>query len=149
MQLVGVDDGQYQYELPARLPPFVTVTRFEPANEDEIALEIDDLVKIKTVYRDGWALGRNISTDMLGMIPLDHLMLSPAQPAPSQVLSVRSVSSTFLLQLPKTPTATAPGSSPLATESMTMNNNMHRGGGDVRGPGQAWLSIKVTPATPV
>ncbi|KAJ3339003.1 hypothetical protein HDU93_008826, partial [Gonapodya sp. JEL0774] len=80
------------YDLPQRMAPFVVVAQFEPSREDEVALAEGDLVKLKKAFRDGWALGRNVNTDILGILPLDHLMLGTTQRPVSMALSLRSES---------------------------------------------------------
>ncbi|KAI9291201.1 hypothetical protein K502DRAFT_326406 [Neoconidiobolus thromboides FSU 785] len=54
----------------SEMESFVVSTNYVPVLPDEISLEKGDMVEVRHRFDDGWALGRNLSTDKTGAFPL-------------------------------------------------------------------------------
>ncbi|KXS16465.1 hypothetical protein M427DRAFT_290946 [Gonapodya prolifera JEL478] len=50
--------------------PLPVAMRYEATAVDEITLEATQLVDVKTVYRDGWAVGLNLAAHKYGFFPM-------------------------------------------------------------------------------
>ncbi|KXS09295.1 hypothetical protein M427DRAFT_149948 [Gonapodya prolifera JEL478] len=66
-------DGSAEYHG----PPLKAIASFYPSTQDEIALTQGDLIELREVFRDGWAVGWNLATGAFGAFPVDWLRLSP------------------------------------------------------------------------
>ncbi|KXS10144.1 hypothetical protein M427DRAFT_62880 [Gonapodya prolifera JEL478] len=65
-------DGAENLKYPGA-EPLVTVEDFHPRSDDEIGLQVNDYVRLETLFRDGWATAENLSTGDFGLIPIDAL----------------------------------------------------------------------------
>ncbi|KAJ3339024.1 hypothetical protein HDU93_008775 [Gonapodya sp. JEL0774] len=73
-------------------------SQFIPSGgRDEIALNAGDHISIKEVFRDGYGMGWNRSTQTFGMFPLDYLTFegAPADQAEKPIRPLRTASSTM------------------------------------------------------
>ncbi|KAJ3011537.1 UNVERIFIED_CONTAM: hypothetical protein HDU68_001631 [Siphonaria sp. JEL0065] len=63
------------------------VKRFAPTMADELALEVGDVVYVKESFGDGWATGKNETSDDIGVFPLSCVSKT-AKSAQNRVQSV-------------------------------------------------------------
>ncbi|KXS14921.1 hypothetical protein M427DRAFT_332152 [Gonapodya prolifera JEL478] len=56
-------------------PPLPVAVAYQATTDDEITLSPTQLVEVKTLYRDGWAVGVNLATQTYGFFPIDCLRL--------------------------------------------------------------------------
>ncbi|KAJ3242704.1 Sorbin and SH3 domain-containing protein 1, partial [Chytriomyces hyalinus] len=67
------------YGAPAAVPAkdaqgnHTVVSDFDPEMPDEIELRVGDKVKLTKEFDDGWGTGRNLATNLEGLLPLDCL----------------------------------------------------------------------------
>lgn len=52
---------------------FIAIINYVPQNIDEIKMDIGDIIMVLKYYDDGWALGFNVISNMLGLLPLNYL----------------------------------------------------------------------------
>ncbi|KXS08928.1 RNI-like protein [Gonapodya prolifera JEL478] len=102
-------DHMPRVDLPLRSPPLSVEHDYVPTNPDELAAARGDLVKLKTVFRDGWGIGLNVVSEAVGLIPLDCLRIAPSQPNFSGPPTIR-LESVHLTGSGGTPTAPPPSS---------------------------------------
>ncbi|KAJ3335408.1 hypothetical protein HDU93_005606 [Gonapodya sp. JEL0774] len=60
-------------ELPPDTPPFQVDYEYNAVSPDEVSIRRGQFVKLKVVFRDGWAMGLNIATEQYGLLPLAGL----------------------------------------------------------------------------
>ncbi|KAJ3009399.1 UNVERIFIED_CONTAM: hypothetical protein HDU68_002718 [Siphonaria sp. JEL0065] len=69
-----------RWEIPGYV--FVVIKGYEPAFKDELSISIGNIIRIKKIFDDGWALGVNQSTDMQGILPMAFLTcINPTSPS--------------------------------------------------------------------
>ncbi|KXS13408.1 hypothetical protein M427DRAFT_371374 [Gonapodya prolifera JEL478] len=65
----GLNQNDVEY-----VGPMCTVaTQYHSTSKDELKLEVGDKVKLKRVYKDGWGLAENLTTESEGILPLSSL----------------------------------------------------------------------------
>ncbi|ORX40360.1 hypothetical protein BCR36DRAFT_364758 [Piromyces finnis] len=52
---------------------YIALCNFKPKLTDEMSITKNDIIVIHEVFTDGWGLGRNITTDKEGLLPLNCL----------------------------------------------------------------------------
>ncbi|KAJ3230344.1 hypothetical protein HDU81_004592 [Chytriomyces hyalinus] len=64
---------------------FVVIKSYEPIFKDELPIYVGNIIRIKKIFDDGWALGVNESTNVQGILPMAFLTYinptSPSSPA--------------------------------------------------------------------
>ncbi|KXS21727.1 hypothetical protein M427DRAFT_27311 [Gonapodya prolifera JEL478] len=60
--------------------PFQVCQGYDPQTQDEVTLFVGNLVVVKEIFRDGWAIGFNKDTNEYGALPLDCLYLGEQPP---------------------------------------------------------------------
>ncbi|KAJ3072997.1 hypothetical protein HDU98_002429 [Podochytrium sp. JEL0797] len=69
-----------RWEIPGYV--FIVIKSYEPAFKDELSISIGNLIRIKKIFDDGWALGLNQSTNMQGILPMAFLTcINPTSPS--------------------------------------------------------------------
>ncbi|KAJ3334731.1 hypothetical protein HDU93_007369 [Gonapodya sp. JEL0774] len=84
--------------------PFLVARKYEAQAPDEVSLFPGQLVKINTIFRDGWCVVHSIDTNEVGAAPLDCLRLSsnlPDLPDVSFLSGYARVESAFPLAMSK------------------------------------------------
>ncbi|KXS09371.1 hypothetical protein M427DRAFT_233458 [Gonapodya prolifera JEL478] len=65
---------------------------YTPVNTDEIHARQGDWIKLKSVFRDGWAYALNVDLEVVGLVPLDCLNIKPSAPASGLAAPLRTPS---------------------------------------------------------
>ncbi|KAI8619579.1 hypothetical protein BC830DRAFT_1165260 [Chytriomyces sp. MP71] len=61
---------------------FVVIKSYEPIFKDELPISVGNIVRIKKIFDDGWALGVNESTNVQGILPMAFLTyINPGNPS--------------------------------------------------------------------
>ncbi|KAJ3297711.1 hypothetical protein HDU79_002567 [Rhizoclosmatium sp. JEL0117] len=69
-----------RWEIPGYV--FIVIKSYEPAFKDELSISIGNIIRIKKIFDDGWALGINQSTNMQGILPMAFLTcINPTSPS--------------------------------------------------------------------
>ncbi|KAI8928317.1 hypothetical protein BC831DRAFT_448792 [Entophlyctis helioformis] len=53
--------------------PYLAIAAFEPALDDELRIQAGDTVLLQKKYEDGWAVGVNVRTGLIGAFPMECL----------------------------------------------------------------------------
>ncbi|KXS11295.1 hypothetical protein M427DRAFT_441307 [Gonapodya prolifera JEL478] len=63
--------------------PCIVDREFQPTSSDELRVAPGQFVQLKVVYRDGWAVGRNLDTGEYGAVPCDCVRVVENRPLAS------------------------------------------------------------------
>ncbi|KAJ1536821.1 hypothetical protein HK096_007545, partial [Nowakowskiella sp. JEL0078] len=72
------------------------ISRYVPVCADEIALSKNDPVFVFHIFDDGWSIGRNLSSNQVGLLPGNHLVSAPDPLLHPENLSALETDSTML-----------------------------------------------------
>ncbi|KXS10300.1 hypothetical protein M427DRAFT_62594 [Gonapodya prolifera JEL478] len=62
---------------------------FQATSSDEIGAHPDEWFKIKTVYRDGWSYALSVDRQVMGLVPMDCLIIQDGEHQSSDAVSSR------------------------------------------------------------
>ncbi|KXS21254.1 hypothetical protein M427DRAFT_51503 [Gonapodya prolifera JEL478] len=71
--------------------PMIALGSYTPMQLDEIAISNGNVVELKQVFPDGWAIGINLDTRAYGLLPLDVLQLSAEASRGTTIISSSQV----------------------------------------------------------
>ncbi|KXS10227.1 hypothetical protein M427DRAFT_139760 [Gonapodya prolifera JEL478] len=132
-ELSKMDPNSTVASAPYAGEPLFFLVPFTPSQPDELWVAPGNEVAIATVFRDGWASGKNLSTGQFGYFPVDILNLEPIVPDLYRINFGTPGPSTIALFAP------APRSVSLYPHSREMGTALQFASSkpvvDVRGPG--------------